>query len=276
LIASEPTLAPVQEVTLIKEELIAPVEPEPVATTPEHLMPTLVVEEEPVVESTHIPEEPTVVHWQLGDTPDEPATTVPSSLQSIQPTDAVFMKAYAEPAASGHVSSGGYLSRPTNIYATPLTNVSPTTNEQPQPTSVPVTPVSEPVQVVKEEEELLELQMHIVEHTEEEQPKPLPVLETPQTPIVQTLTPELDEEAEQQRRTAERLQKLRNLSFNYNAADANNEFETVPAYIRRNMELYNSSHTVENFYSNYEVRSDEKNQVQLSRINTFLDGKRPD
>jgi cell division protein FtsZ len=67
------------------------------------------------------------------------------------------------------------------------------------------------------------------------------------------------------------------LSFNINAADPNNEFETVPAYIRRNMELYGSStNAVENFYSNYEVKTDENNQTKISTINTFLDGKKPD
>ena len=67
-----------------------------------------------------------------------------------------------------------------------------------------------------------------------------------------------DEAEEQKRRAAERLHKLRNLSFNVNSADPNNEFETVPAYIRRNMELYNSSSHVENFYSNYEVKDRQK------------------
>jgi cell division protein FtsZ len=38
-------------------------------------------------------------------------------------------------------------------------------------------------------------------------------------------------------RATERLQKLRNLSFNLNASDSSNELENVPAYIRRNMEL---------------------------------------
>jgi cell division protein FtsZ len=85
-----------------------------------------------------------------------------------------------------------------------------------------------------------------------------------------------DETEEQKRRANERLQKLRNLSFNVNANDPNNEFETVPAYIRRNMELYNSSSQIENFYSNYEVKTDQNNQTQISSINTFLDGKKPD
>jgi cell division protein FtsZ len=80
----------------------------------------------------------------------------------------------------------------------------------------------------------------------------------------------------QKKRAADRLQKLRNLSFNLNAADPNNEFESVPAYIRRNMELYSNSSTVENFYSNYSVNSDGKNQASISTINTFLDGKKPD
>jgi cell division protein FtsZ len=69
---------------------------------------------------------------------------------------------------------------------------------------------------------------------------------------------------------------LRNLSFNVNAADPNNEFESVPAYIRRNMELFNNSSSVENFYSNYTVKPDGNNGARISTINTFLDGKKPD
>jgi cell division protein FtsZ len=99
----------------------------------------------------------------------------------------------------------------------------------------------------------------------------------------QTQTTHADELAlpdaaeDQKRRAAERLQKLRNLSFNINAADPNNEFESVPAYIRRNMELFNNSSTVENFYSKYEVKDDGKGKgASISTINTFLDGKKPD
>src|SRR5690606_16377459 len=89
--------------------------------------------------------------------------------------------------------------------------------------------------------------------------------------------PAMQDEVElQKRRAAERIQKLRNLSFNINAADPNNEFETVPAYIRRNLELYNTVSPAENFYSNYTVKTDEHNNTQISTINTFLDGKKPD
>jgi cell division protein FtsZ len=88
----------------------------------------------------------------------------------------------------------------------------------------------------------------------------------------------LDEAEDQKRRAAERIQKLRNLSFNMNnAADANNEFDAVPAYVRRNMELFGNTLTsVENFYSKYTVGKDENDQTQISTINTFLDGKKPD
>ena len=89
--------------------------------------------------------------------------------------------------------------------------------------------------------------------------------------------PALQDETEELRRRAnDRIAKLRNLSFNINAADPNNEFEAVPAYLRRNMELHNSIADVESFYSKYTVKSDENNQAEISTINTFLDGKKPD
>ena len=267
-------VVPIEQPVSIAEPLtenLMPLVIESAVETPEHLMPVMVEEETPVIiQEESLVAEPATIHWQLNDEP---------SITSAVPTDAVFMQAYAETPVASHVNSGGYLSRPTNIYATSPAAVTPQPIESPMPapvaTSVP--PVdSAPVTQVKEEEELLELQMHLVEHADENMPTPLPVLES-ETPVAEVpTTPVWDEEAEQHRRAAERLQKLRSLSFNFNAADSNNEFETVPAYIRRNMELYNSSNTVENFYSNYEVRADDKNQVQLSTINTFLEGKRPD
>ncbi len=86
-----------------------------------------------------------------------------------------------------------------------------------------------------------------------------------------------DDAEEQKRRAQERIQKLRNLSFNMNTADASTEFDSVPAYIRRNMELFGNTLTsVENFYSKYTVKPDENDKGQISSINTFLDGKKPD
>jgi cell division protein FtsZ len=88
-----------------------------------------------------------------------------------------------------------------------------------------------------------------------------------------------DDAEEQKRRAAERIQKLRNLSFNMSGggADSGSEFDNVPAYVRRNMELFGSTlTTVEDFYSKYTVGKDDKDQTHLSTLNTFLHGKKPD
>jgi len=88
----------------------------------------------------------------------------------------------------------------------------------------------------------------------------------------------LQDETEEvlRKRAADRIAKLRNLSFNINSSDPNNEFETVPAYLRRNMDVHNQIADVETFYSNYTVKSTENNQAEISTINTFLEGKKPD
>jgi cell division protein FtsZ len=98
----------------------------------------------------------------------------------------------------------------------------------------------------------------------------------PASPAQDSLHGGKDENDEQKRKAAERLQKLRNLSFNVNAPDGGNEFEAVPAYVRRNMELYNTVNSIENFYSNYTVKPAENNKGEISTLNTFLEGKKPD
>lgn len=102
-----------------------------------------------------------------------------------------------------------------------------------------------------------------------------PSVEQP-TIVVENAIGELSEEDEQRRRAQERIQKLRNLSFN--TQEVTNEFDNVPAYVRRNMELFGSNTlaSVENFYSSITVEKQENNQANLSTINTYLDGKKPD
>jgi len=221
-------------------------------------------------------------------------STANSSAAVILETDASYLAA-AVPVSST-AAAGGYLTRPTNIYAEPPTPVPAT------PASIATTPVlvttdpvmpsvevvSDPVEsvlpVVEEmpvaatvSTEPEEMQMQLVERDE-----PL----TATTPLlyeIHSVSSAVKEEdsmvddiVEQQRRAAERLQKLRNLSYNVNTADPNNEFETIPAYVRRNMELYSSSSQIENFYSSYEVKEDSSKQGPISSLNTFLDGKKPD
>ncbi len=164
-------------------------------------------------------------------------------------------------------ASGGYLARPSNIYAESKPEVS-TSKPAEEPVPAPVAKV--------DDSEIIDMQLVIRND--------IPAAEVPTTSH-QTQKPEThaddlampDAAEDQKRRAAERLQKLRNLSFNINAADPNNEFESVPAYIRRNMELHNSSSTVENFYSKYEVKDNGDGKgASISTINTFLDGKKPD
>jgi len=282
----------------------------------DYLMPKLVEEfpvAAPVLDLTDIKEaeEPLIIHWELepvtpmavtdirvnilGNTTHETAgnstvgkmstaghgeeiistplhQSVPPTI--IKETDAemiLSMKDSTSSTSPVSAASGGYLARPSNIYAESKTEAitSKTSAEE------PVLATKKPASI--EQDELLDLQMQLVERDDipaadmsnAHQAQP-PLSTKAEDPAMQ------DEAEEQKRRAAERLHKLRNLSFNVNAADPNNEFETVPAYIRRNMELYNSNSHIESFYSSYEVKSDEKNQGHISTINTFLDGKKPD
>ena len=165
------------------------------------------------------------------------------------------------------------MAKPSNIYAEPA-----------QEESIPEhSPVKEPIlsTVAKkiQEVEPSDNDLQLVfkddipaadEPRAHQTPKPVMDITSTEEPALQ------DEVEEQKRRAADRIQKLRNLSFNVNATDPNNEFETVPAYIRRNLELYNTISSVENFYSSYEVKKEDDDSSRISTINTFLDGKKPD
>ena len=167
------------------------------------------------------------------------------------------------------ISTGGFLKKPEVIYAETKEVAAEIKIEDPA-TELPVQ-----LQFVKEDEESFDMKLV------EKKTGQLPVEESlgadQKFHLATSYEPPVTDEAEEQRKkAAERLQKLRNLSFNIHAAEPNNEFESVPAYLRRNLELYNTISPAENFYSNYTVQSDENNQVQISTINTFLDGKKPD
>ncbi|HJW18901.1 MAG TPA: cell division protein FtsZ [Flavisolibacter sp.] len=187
--------------------------------------------------------------------------------QSILSTDNQAAKP-AQNTSQASAASGGYLARPSNIYAESKPEVFTSKPLEEKPVTPPVAKV--------EDQETFDMQLVI----RNDIPKAADTTEihhtqTPNIPPVEEPAMQ-DGTEEQKRRAAERLQKLRNLSFNINAADPNNEFEAVPAYIRRNMELYNTVSSVENFYSNYTVKDDGKNSATISTINSFLDGKKPD
>ncbi len=162
---------------------------------------------------------------------------------------------------------GAFLSKPSNIYAEPKPGEPQSGNP------MDAKPSTQPAL------QLPEFEMKLV--MKDEVPDTADKVKQPQSQVIPASIEEpamQDDIEDQKRRAAERIQKLRNLSFNMNASDANNEFETVPAYIRRNMELFgnNTITSAENFYSKYNVKADDNNQGNLSTINTFLDGKKPD
>jgi len=189
------------------------------------------------------------------------------------PTKNIQSPSGGEKSSPSSAVSGGYLAKPSNIYAEPKSQSS-------NPEHIPV---KEPIfgtgatESTKEEEPSFDMQLVLKDD--------IPAADVPlahqtinqPSGSLSAEEPALQDEAEEQkRRAAERIQKLRNLSFNINAADPNNEFETVPAYIRRNLELYNTISPAQDFYSNYEVKSDGNNNASISTLNTFLDGKKPD
>jgi len=153
---------------------------------------------------------------------------------------------------SAGVGVRSYLAKPSNIYA-----------EQKKEEPVANTPVP------------AEEKMELVEKIDLQREEAPVSMNHQEKPVQMQLSAE-EEMQLQKRKQVERLQKLRNLSFNVNGSDPNNEYETVPAYIRRNMELQDNSNHIESYYSKFEVSSDDKNQGQINTINTFLDGKKPD
>ncbi len=78
---------------------------------------------------------------------------------------------------------------------------------------------------------------------------------------------------EQKRALEDRAERLRRMSFNIKGTESTDEIESVPAYMRKNVQLDNSSSSTTQ-YSGYTVGND--NRGNINTINTFLDGNKPD
>lgn len=215
-------------------------------------------------------EEKEVLQLEISYLPSTPAPSIEKEPGEVKFTDISLTSApgrsennTTNKEASTIATSGGYLSKPSNIYAeepvqSELASKTTEDTSSPQSNAVADGQTNEMQIVIKDSGAANE-----------------PLVPTTQSESAFVEEPAMQDEAEdQKRRAAERINKLRNLS--YNAADPNNEFENVPAYVRRNFQLKDALASVEKFYSNYSVRKDENDQPQISTINTFLDGKRPD
>jgi cell division protein FtsZ len=256
------------------------VEPEKISM--ELMMPTL-SEQSPTENIVELPSKTTVekldaapVFFEISSAADQvpvfefdiPTTPLPPEKSTtILPEPKPELSFQYKEASTPVSSAGGYLAKPSRIYV-----------EEPQPNSESKSKeeLTSMQSKTQEDEPALEMRMVVKDSHQAAEEKPI-VQQT--QPIMMSNVEERalpDETEELRRRAMDRIAKLRNLSFNINAADPNNEFEMVPAYLRRNMELHNSIADVESFYSNYTVKSDENNQAEISTINTFLDGKKPD
>jgi len=179
-------------------------------------------------------------------------------------TPSIMSMLYEEKIIDDKVETPSFLHKPSSIYAQqieqPITEIKKEEPKKEEPKKEKVKPLFE--------EETMEFDLVIKEDEPATKPTPAAVFNLPMN----------DEEEEQKRRAEERIHKLRNLSYNMNTLDAGGEYENVPAYVRRNLELFgnNKLTTVEDFYSKVSVKKDENNQTQISTINTFLDGKKPD
>ena len=216
--------------------------------------------------------EPEIIHFELSSisdtqTPVETPSNITAELPKQQTQN---QKQNNEAVPVNARASGGYLAKPSNLYVE-------APQQQQQESKKTIEEPTKPLQPAQVDEPVIEMQLVVkdsLEATEEpeqnvQQAQPI-MMSNVEEPLI------VDETDELKRKAMDRIAKLRNLSFNINAADPNNEFESVPAYLRRNMELNNSIADVESFYSNYTVKSNQNNQAEISTINTFLEGKKPD
>ncbi|MEO8854272.1 MAG: cell division protein FtsZ [Ginsengibacter sp.] len=260
--------------TLKEEDVVASFRKEEISSV--EMAPTLVETPEP--ETVKLPVESkkisvdnsseNIVYFQLSSANNTVANnSTPEFEKAISKTNPT--KSEEKKEASSVPTSGGYLVKPKQIYA----------EDKPKNQSEAIDKPTAFVNSKQEEEPVEEMKL-VVKNADDavDEIKEKKVVHQTMPNLMSTVEepPIVDEGEELKRRAMDRIAKLRNLSFNVNAADPNNEFESVPAYLRRNMELHNSIADVESFYSNYTVKSDEHNKAEISTINTFLDGEKPD
>ena len=289
-IPKQPSVAIPITTEIIKEQPIAEAVVEPLETkksepfiitkeeiVPDDMMPSLVdynVVTNPVVEK-EAEQSDEKIFFEISTSTDQIPTTIidfqdfsVNANEEQKKTPSIILNTEENKDASNNsnLSSGGYLAKPSQIYAEEQSAKQESdTNDKLLTNQVSV----------QEDEPVIEMQL-VVKETQNAAEEPV-VQQTQPIMMSSIEEPALQDETEDlRRRAAERIAKLRNLSFNVNASDPNNEFETVPAYLRRNMDMPNQIADVESFYSAYTVKSNDNNQAEIGTINTFLDGKKPD
>ena len=253
VVAAQPpkTVVPLEEENMVlKFDFIQEPQPlqkpQPAAEIPEHLR--MEYKEKPVVQP---------VAQQL-----QPLHQVPQNNSFLnKPVNIYAEAARQQTPVQQPVQPHAYVQKPaTQQPVQPAQQVQPT--EPPVEQAKPVKPIAASA------EEDMQLELVI---------KPSAGISVSQPKVPNGYGAESNEEMEKRAKAQERVAKLRNLSFNMNT-DVNHEFDNVPAYVRRNMELYGNSINAgaENYYSKITVNKEGSKDSQLSTLNTFLDGKKPD
>lgn len=163
--------------------------------------------------------------------------------------------------------SGGYLTRPSHIYTEPASQEekqNPMVNNKPE--------------AIKEDSKPeIKIVFKQSQTQENGQKQVNPVKDESQEHVIPAGEVTLEETAEQKRIAAERIARLRNMSFNLKNMKNHEELETVPAYIRRDVSLDDQQGSQEMSFSGVTVKpSADGKHAEISTINTFLDGKKPD
>ncbi|UAY53949.1 cell division protein FtsZ [Arachidicoccus terrestris] len=260
---------------------------------------------------------PEVVHFTLDAEPQQQAAaaqpsennaSVPSPtptpqvhVQEQQPTQAPELEfGYSEKETTATneqpetTQVPGFLNKPANIYAPQPAKpqhafVQQPKPAQPQPQSATQQPAVQTPSASQQQPQPVQQRptMNTIPNLQQEEEEmqivykdtPQPVT-TPAQPVGAALggDQDLSEEEMKKRKAEERIQKLRNLSYNVQSGDPNGDFDAVPAYVRRNLEMLGGaeSSTAENYYSKYTVNKDEKEGTNISSLNAFLEGKKPD
>ncbi|MBV7533300.1 cell division protein FtsZ [Chitinophaga sp. sic0106] len=189
--------------------------------------------------------------------PVQPVAQPQQTVQPLQPMQQVQQQPIQQPLPNPAV----------NTAMNNINVIQPQTGNAGAYTTIPnpiyVEPGTTPPQEIKQE-------MKMVYKEDEHNHTPMP----PEVPMHNTY----EDLEEQKRKQAERVAKLRSISFNVKNMDNNAEIENVPAYLRRNVNLDNGAGSAEQFYSNYTVSGEpgQNNPTEINTINTFLDGKKPD
>ncbi|HSC53583.1 MAG TPA: cell division protein FtsZ [Phnomibacter sp.] len=282
---------PAPEVVAETIEVAPALQPEPVAELP------VAVVEEPVAsvveEEESQEEESNTIVFEL--TLDEPVIAV-ATTETVE----AFVAPVEEekPAVEAEVKKEeellvvpGFLNKPSQIYFEPTVQEAPAPKEDESLMPVLTEMPEEEIAPMAMEEAEERMKMVVTEEWnaenealagmslsfEENVEQPMASMDAPQLNMFgNNEMGDLSADEEHKRKAKERINRLRNLSFNTQHLDpgVNAEFEQVPAYMRRDM--HNSIANVEDFYSRTRVKVDDNNEVNLSSLNNFLHGDKPD